>query len=105
MTVEFGHAEGALGKVADLVISAKQELAKEAQNMEGQLETMRTEWVGSAGLSFNNLKQAWLEKHKVVTTALDRFHASLTETEKDNVAVDEQAGGEMLKLLNRLGQQ
>ncbi|MDQ6524804.1 MULTISPECIES: WXG100 family type VII secretion target [unclassified Nocardioides] len=105
MAVEFGHAEGALGKVADLVITAKQDLGKQAQTMEGQLESMRQEWVGTAGLSFDNLKNAWLEKHKVVTTALDRFHASLTETEKDNVAVDEQAGSEMVNLLNRLGQQ
>ena len=105
MAVEFGHAEGALGQVAELVITAKQELGGHAQTMEGQLESMRQEWVGNAGLSFNNLKQAWLEKHKVVTTALDQFHASLTETERDNVQVDEQAGSEMVNLLNRLGQQ
>ncbi|GAA1511455.1 WXG100 family type VII secretion target [Nocardioides humi] len=105
MAVEFGQAEGALKRVAERVVQAKEEFGGHASTMDGQLERLRLEWQGSGGLSFNNLKQAWLEKHKVVITALDRFHASLTETEADNRAVDEQAGSEMVNLLNRLGQQ
>ncbi|HWJ65755.1 MAG TPA: WXG100 family type VII secretion target [Nocardioides sp.] len=103
--VEFGHAEGALKQIADRVIQAKEEFGQHSTTMESQLEGMRQAWVGSGGVSFQQLKSAWIEKHKVVVTALDRFHASLTETEADNKAVDEAAGSGMNTLLNRLGQQ
>lgn len=101
--VEFGHAEGALKQIADRVIQAKQEFGQHSATMESQLEGMRSAWQGSGGLSFQQLKDAWVEKHKLVVTALDKFHASLTETEKDNTAVDEQAGAGMNTLINRLG--
>ncbi|GAA4814928.1 WXG100 family type VII secretion target [Nocardioides caeni] len=103
--IEFGQAKGALKEIAERVVQAKQEFAQHSATMDDQLAELATKWQGSGGLSFNNLKQAWLEKHKVVITALDRFHASLTETERDNEAVDEAAGSGMVSLLNRLGAQ
>lgn len=105
MATEFGHDDGALRKVAELVAATKQDLMRQSQAMEAQLEVMNTQWVGGGGLSFRAVKQAWVEKHQVVTTALDRFEASLTETEADNTAVDQAAGAEMAHLLNRLGRQ
>ncbi len=105
MAVEFGQAEGALKRVADRVVQAKQEFGAHSHTMDDQLASLATQWQGSGGLSFKNLKDAWLEKHKVVVFALDKFHASLTETEKDNQQVDDQAGSDMVALMNRLGQQ
>lgn len=101
--VEFGHAEGALKQIAERVVQAKQEFGQHSATMESQLEGMRSAWQGSGGVSFQQLKDAWVEKHKLVITALDKFHASLTETEADNRAVDEQAGAGMNTLINRLG--
>ncbi len=103
MTVEFGQAEGALKRIADRVIQAKDEFGKHSSTLDGQISALKGKWEGDGGRAFMVLHQAWTEKHKVVTTALDKFHASLTETEKDNVAVDQQAGSGMNNLINKLG--
>lgn len=102
--IEFGHAEGALKEIAERVIVAKEEFRKHAEVLDGQIKDIRLKWQGEGGNAFQILNEAWNEKHKVVTTALDKFHASLTETEKDNVAVDQQAGTGMNNLINKLGQ-
>ncbi len=101
--VEFGHAEGALKQIAERVIQAKEEFKKHSDTLDGQIQGLKGKWEGDGGRAFIILHQAWTEKHKVVTTALDKFHAALTETEKDNVAVDQQAGAGMNNLFNKLG--
>ncbi|WP_435772031.1 WXG100 family type VII secretion target [Nocardioides sp. SYSU DS0651] len=101
--IEFGHAEGALKTIADRVVEAKAEFQQHSNTLDGQIAALKGKWEGDGGRAFMILHQAWTEKHKVVTTALDKFHASLTETERDNVAVDQAAGGEMNKLINKLG--
>ncbi|TQK73249.1 MULTISPECIES: hypothetical protein [unclassified Nocardioides] len=102
---EFGHAEGALKKVAELVAETKKDLATKAGKMEIDLERMHKAWVGGGGLSFQNVKNAWLEKHKVVTAALDQFENSLIETESDNVNTDSTAGGNLAGFLSKLDAQ
>lgn len=102
--VEFGHAEGALKQIAERVVQAKEEFKKHSDTLDGQIQALKGKWEGQGGQAFMILHQAWTEKHTVVTTALDKFHASLTETEKDNVAVDQAAGSGMNSLINKLGQ-
>jgi len=101
--IEFGHAEGALKQIADRVILAKQEFKKHSDTLDGQIQGLKGKWQGDGGNAFMILHNAWTEKHKVVTVALDKFHAALTETEADNVAVDQAAGGDMNNLINKLG--
>lgn len=103
--VEFGHAEGALKQIAERVMTAKEEFARHSATLDGQIQGLRGKWEGDGGRAFMVLHQAWTEKHKVVVTSLDRFHASLTDTERDNVAVDQAAGDGMNALLNKLGRQ
>lgn len=102
---EFGHGEGALKAVADLVATTKQDLAKLSGKMADQLEDMNRAWVGGGGLAFGNVKQAWIEKHQVVTAALDQFESSLIETEKDNVGTDDSASTNLAGFLNKLDAQ
>lgn len=101
--IEFGHAEGALKAIAERVIVAKQEFKQQSDVLDGQIQALKGKWEGDGGRAFMILHAAWTEKHKVVTTALDKFHAALTETEKDNIAVDQSAGSNMNALLNKLG--
>ncbi len=103
-SIEFGHAEGDLKQIAERVVEAKEEFKRHSNTLDGQIQALRGKWEGDGGRAFMVLHQAWTEKHAVVTTALDKFHASLTETEADNVAVDQAAGGNMNALINKLGQ-
>ncbi|MBM9461692.1 WXG100 family type VII secretion target [Nocardioides sp. zg-536] len=102
--IEFGHAEGALKQIAERVVQAKQEFTQHSNTLDGQIQGLKGKWEGDGGRAFMVLHNAWTEKHKVITTALDKFHASLTETEADNVAVDQGAGSNMNTLINKLGQ-
>ena len=83
------------GKLSDYVAAVKV--------LDGQISAVKGRWGGAGANAFFILHNAWQEKHKVVVTALDKFHASLTETEKDNVQVDQQAGDFMNSLINKLG--
>lgn len=105
MATEFGHGEGALKKVAELVAETKVDLKKYADQMEIDLEDMKQKWVGGGGLAFANVKNAWLEKNRVVTTALDQFESSLIETESDNLNTDGQASGDLAGFLSKLDAQ
>lgn len=104
MAVEFGAATGTLTKVANRIEQARTEFEREGKNLETQMGELRGKWEGDGGRAFHILHTAWTEKHQVVTAALNRFHAELTATEKDNVASDEAAGSDMSGLLNRLGE-
>jgi uncharacterized protein YukE len=102
---EFGHGEGALKKVAELVAQTKQDLVKKSGEMEAGLANMKSAWVGGGGLAFDNVKNAWIEKHKVVTAALDKFEASLIETESDNMNTDSTISGDLGSFLSKLDAQ
>ncbi|MBM7518052.1 WXG100 family type VII secretion target [Nocardioides nitrophenolicus] len=102
---EFGHGEGALKKVAELVATTKQDLVKKSGEMESELAAMKQAWVGGGGLAFENVKNAWIEKHKVVTAALDKFEASLIETESDNMNTDGTISGDLAGFLSKLDAQ
>ncbi len=101
--IEFGHAEGALGRIAERVIAAKGEFKKEADVLDGQIQQLNGAWVGDGGTAFRTLHTAWMEKHAVVTAALDQFHASLTESEKDNTQVDQAQSADLRRLMDKLG--
>ena len=47
--------------------------------------------------------QAWTEKQRVITNALNEFEASLTSTEKDNVNTDETQSSNYNRVAGRLG--
>lgn len=100
---EFGHGEGALRQAAQLVTDAKRDFERQSNTLEGQIADLKGKWEGDGGRAFHILHQAWTEKHKTIVTALDKFSASLTETEADNVAVDSRAGEGMNALMNKLG--
>ncbi|WP_370288590.1 WXG100 family type VII secretion target [Nocardioides sp.] len=100
---EFGHAEGALKQIAERITQAKDEFNRHSATLDGQIQGLRGKWEGDGGRAFMTLHNAWTEKHKTITLALDKFHASLTETEADNVSVDQQAGSTMGTLNSKLG--
>ena len=47
--------------------------------------------------------QAWTEKQRIITNALDEFAASLTSTEKDNINTDEAQSANYTRTAGRLG--
>ena len=100
---EMGQGHGTLSKAAGLVADAKRDFDNLSGKLEGQIANLQGKWAGSGGSAFFSLQQAWTEKQRVITNALNEFQASLTSTEKDNVNTDEAQSSNYSRVAGRLG--
>ena len=100
---EMGQGEGTLTRAAGLVAEAKQDFDSMSKTLEGQIAGVQGKWAGAGGTAFFSLHQAWNEKQRVITNALNEFQASLTSTEKDNVNTDQAQSSTYSRVAGRLG--
>jgi WXG100 family type VII secretion target len=103
MATEMGQGEGTLTRAAGLVAEAKQDFDSMSKTLDGQIQGIQGKWAGAGGTAFFSLHQAWTEKQRVITNALNEFQASLTSTEKDNVNTDETQSSNYSRVAGRLG--
>ena len=103
MATEMGQGEGTLTRAAGLVAEAKQDFDSLSKSLEGQIQGIQGKWAGAGGTAFFSLHQAWNEKQRIITNALNEFQNSLTSTEKDNVATDETQSSNYSRVAGRLG--
>lgn len=100
---EYGQGEGTLTRAAGLVSDAKVEFDQIAGRLTDQIAAVQGQWGGAGASAFFVLHQAWTEKQKVITDALNEFENSLGVTERDNVSTDESQGSNFGRLTNRIG--
>lgn len=100
---DFGQGEATLSKAAEMVVAAKADFVKEASTLSGQIDEIRSKWVGQGGSSFFALHQAWTQKQRIILDALDEFSESLHSTEKLNVSTDDTQNATFANLNARLG--
>ena len=100
---EMGQGERTLTRAAGLVADAKQDFDGLSKALEGQIAGLQGKWAGAGGTAFFSLHQAWTEKQRVITNALNEFEASLTSTEKDNLNTDETQSSNYNRYAGRLG--
>ncbi|MEQ6903845.1 WXG100 family type VII secretion target [Nocardioides sp. YIM 152588] len=100
---DFGHGDGVLHRAAALVTEARHDLAGTAVTLDGQVATVRGRWGGAGAEAFFGLHRAWAEQHARIVGALDGLADALTETERDNTRVDDDARGFLADLTARLG--
>jgi len=74
-----------------------------SKTLDGQIAGLQGKWAGAGGTAFFGLHQAWTEKQRIITNALDEFAASLTSTEHDNVNTDETQSATYSRVAGRLG--
>ena len=103
MATEMGQGEGTLTRAAGLVAEAKQDFDSLSKSLEGQIQGIQGKWAGAGGTAFFSLHQAWNEKQRIITNALNEFQGSLTSTEKDNVSTDEAQSSNYSRVAGRLG--
>lgn len=100
---EMGQGEGTLTRAAGLVTDAKADFDTLSNNLSGQIAGLQGKWAGAGGTAFFALHQAWSDKQRVITTALNEFEASLTSTERDNLNTDETQSSNYNRVAGRLG--
>jgi WXG100 family type VII secretion target len=100
---EMGQGERTLTRAAGLVADARQDFEGLSRALEGQIAGLQGKWAGAGGTAFFSLHQAWTEKQRVITNALNEFEASLTSTERDNMSTDESQSSAYNRFAGRLG--
>lgn len=100
---EMGQGEHTLTRAAGLVAEAKQDFDSMSKVLEGQIAGLQGKWAGAGGTAFFALHQAWSDKQRVITSALNEFEASLTSTEKDNTSTDQDQSANYSRVAGRLG--
>ena len=100
---EMGQGERTLTRAAGLVSDAKADFDALSKALEAQIQGLQGKWAGAGGSAFFALHQAWTEKQRVITNALNGFEASLTSTERDNMSTDEAQSADYNRVAGRLG--
>ena len=93
---------GGLVEGAQLVSGAKQDFDRMSGDLEDRIADLKGKWAGAGGQAFFVLHQAWTEKQKVITSALNEFEASLIGTERDAMSTDDTQAGNFTNFQNRL---
>lgn len=100
---EFGQGDGTLSRAAGLVNDARTDFTSYSARLDGQIAGVHGRWGGRGAQAFFLLHEAWTEKQRTIVEALDDFAGSLTSTEQDNLATDDQVGVGYAQLRSRLG--
>ncbi len=100
---EMGQGEHTLTRAAGLVGEAKSDFDGFSRRLDTQIEGLRGRWAGAGGTAFFALHRAWAQRQATITSALDRFEASLRTTEKDNLGTDEAQSARYHRTAGRLG--
>ena len=100
---EMGQGERTLTRAAGLVADAKADFDALSKSLEQQILAQQGKWVGAGGSAFFTLHQAWTDKQRIITNALNEFEASLTSTERDNMSTDETQSSNYNRVAGRLG--
>ena len=100
---EFGQGDATLSRAAGLVTEARNDFTAFSARLDGQIAAVQGRWSGRGAQAFFLLHQAWTERQRTIVTALDDFAGSLTATEHDNTATDDEIGGSYAQLRGRLG--
>lgn len=100
---EMGQGHATLSAAAGRVAEARHDFDRLDHELVQHLEAARAAWSGQGGAAFTSLGQAWSERQRTITGALDGFAASLRSTETDNTATDEAQSAQFARQRQRLG--
>lgn len=86
----IAQEDGALDRAAALVTSAQTDLQALTRRLDGQVQGLRSGWVGAGGTAFFALHQAWTSRQERVVAALSDLEAALRTTARESAATDQQ---------------
>ncbi len=82
----LSQAEGALVQAASRVGEARSDLLSLADQLSGQLESLRGQWSGAGAAAFGRVHLAWQERQRRIVGALDGLAAALVDTDRATTA-------------------
>ena len=103
MAGEVSAADGALQRGASIVNSSKTDIIGELNSIQNQLSGISAAWQGSGSTQFQQTFQAWQEKSRKITNALDGFEQNLRDSQSTYTATDDDSAQAQNKFMGRLG--
>lgn len=103
MSHEMGMGAGTLGRGAGLVEAARHDFDRASCELDLEIDQLRSQWQGAGGQAFFVLKDAWSDRQRQVTAALEELAGALRGTERDVTATDQQQAAGYHQDLGRLG--
>ena len=97
-----GFGDGTIRTTGQLIAGAKVELRRLSGELQGEIAQLQGKWGGAGAQAFSTLNQAWDEKQGAIVTTLERFEASLDETEKSLTSSDEAAASAVSALRSQM---
>lgn len=103
MNGEISAADGALRRGAAIVSSSKKDIITELNSIQSQLSSIGAAWTGSGSTQFQQTFNAWQEKSRRITSALDEFEQNLIDSQTAYTATDDTSADAQRKFMGRLG--
>ena len=97
-----GFGEGTIKSTAQLLAGAKVELRRLSKELQGEIDQLQGKWGGAGAQAFGVLNQAWDEKQGAIVMTLEKFEATLDETEKSMTTTDEQSSSSVAAIRNQM---
>jgi WXG100 family type VII secretion target len=99
----LSQADGALAHAAGRVGEARADLLGLADQLSGQIDALRGQWVGAGGAAFAQVHMAWQDKQRRIVGALDGLSTALVETDRATAHADVLQSDTMTRTAARLG--
>lgn len=103
MSGEVSAADGALQRGAAIVSSSKAEIVSELNSIRSKLSGINASWTGSGSSAFQQTFEAWQEKSRKITSALDQFEQNLRDSQSTYTQTDDSSAQAQNKFMGRLG--
>ena len=97
-----GFGEGTLKTTEQLLAEAKVELRRLSNELQGEINQLNGKWGGDGAIAFGILNTAWDEKQGAIVMTLEKFEATLDETEKSMTTSDEQSSASVAAIRNQM---
>lgn len=103
MAGEVSAADGALQRGASIVNQSKTDINTELNAIQNQLSGIGASWTGAGATAFQRTFQAWQEKSRRITSALDGFEQNLRDSQTTYTETDDTSAQSQNKFMGRLG--
>lgn len=103
MAGEVSAADGALQRGANIVNQSKASIVAELNSIQGKLSGIGAAWQGQGSSAFQQTFQAWQDKSRRITNALDQFEQNLIDSQSAYSATDDTSAQAQNKFMGRLG--
>ncbi|MDT0156138.1 WXG100 family type VII secretion target [Microbacterium sp. ARD32] len=100
---EVSAADGALQRGAKIVNQSKVDIVGELNAIQNKLSGIGSSWTGSGAAAFQQTFQAWQDKSRRITNALDQFEQNLIDSQSAYTQTDDTSKASHNKFMGRLG--